>query len=205
MNPSITRYIAIVSTVILFLAQGGSAQTREFATTGCAEIAGAISFSSYTGVHNGVSSSTSISMFNFSPQFAYFVKDGLELGLSPGVSYLFWPQGVTALSGGGSSETIFQYFITFGYNFTLRTSEGSPGSVFPFIEAHVGRTSISSDGEDESGLSWGLRGGVKVVPTDHLLVSIGASYHMITLDPPDAPSRNGFNFFSIGVGIGGYF
>ncbi len=205
MGHTMERCIVLVVAGILVLALSASAQPKGFATSGCAEISGSISFSSYTAVVNGVSSDNSISAFNFSPQLGYFVTDGFELGLSPGISSVFFPPGITSLSGGGESQTYFQYFITGGYNFTLRSADGTPGIAFPFLELQLGHTSVSSGGDDHSGFSWGLRGGVKIVPTDHLLVNIGAAYHAITLDPPGATSRYGFNYFDIGVGIGGYF
>ncbi len=205
MGHTMQRCIVLLIAGVLLFSLSASAQTRGFATSGCAEIAGSISFSSYTSVVNGVSSNSSISTFNFSPQLGYFVTDGLELGLSPGISFIGFPPGITSLSGGGESETIFQYFVTGGYNFALRGSDGSPGMAFPFVEMQLGHTSLSSGGDDHSGFSWGLRGGVKIAPTDHLLVNIGAAYHAITLDPTGASNRYGFNYFDIGVGIGGYF
>ncbi|HSR18866.1 MAG TPA: hypothetical protein VLM39_12310 [Ignavibacteriaceae bacterium] len=84
------KKIFVVFTVILFSVVYCSkleAQDRKFALKGTTELAGSISYSSFTSVSNGTTGDA-LSIFTFAPQVGYFVVDGLELGLSTGVSLL---------------------------------------------------------------------------------------------------------------------
>lgn len=176
---------------------------KTFASKGIFEIGGNASYASITEVVEGQTLSGSFSILNLSPQFGYFVTNGLEIGFNTGVTFFpgIVPGGITYLSDGqNSNTTILQLFATLSYNFKTKGE-----SVYPFLEGQIGYSSESeSGGTASSGLGWGLRGGIKVVATSHLLFTFSAQYLALTLNQPNDPLRNGFNYFSVGVGIGGF-
>jgi len=182
---------------ILAVALTATSQERYFGKSGTTEIAGGISFSSLTAVNHGETGDAT-TFLSLGPEIGYFVADGFEIGINPGVSLLPGLSVITPSQGDGT--TILQLFVYPAYN--LHT-EGS--SVTPFIQVPVGYTSMSSGSTTQSGFSWGIKGGVKVVATSHLLVSIYGQYLSLTFDPENATERYGFNVLSFGVGVGGFF
>ncbi len=174
-----------------------TAQEREFGTAGTTEIAGGISFSSVTPVSNGETGDAT-TILSFGPEIGYFVTNGFEIGLNPGVTLLPGVSTITPSSGDGT--TVLQLFAYPAYNFRL---EGSP--VHPFVEVPFGYTSMSSGNTTLSGFSWGVKAGLKVVATSHLLLNIYGEYLALTLTPEGATERSGFNFLSFGVSVGGFF
>lgn len=160
-------------------------EAKPFATQGCMEIGGSISFLSTTPVFYG-NTNGSMSTFSFQPFIGYFVSDGFELG--------FDPLGLTYIDLGGTTITQVTIFAAPSYNF--RTG----GNAYPFIEALLGYTSQSVS-STSSGFSWGGRGGVKIAVTDKGLLNLGVQYLQITLDRPGAGERNGSNQFSIAAGF----
>jgi hypothetical protein len=179
------------------------AQETGFAMKGVTELGGTISYASYMPVSNSHTGDAT-SIFSLAPQIGYFVVDGFEIGFSPGVSFLLFPPGVTSLSGSGSSaSTAVQLWLTAGYNF-----QTGGKTVFPFLELQGGYTSSDDwlfGSNKASGFSYGFKGGIKVVAVEHLLINIAAQYNLITLDPSGATERTGFNYLTIGVGVGGFF
>jgi len=173
------------------------AQDTSFATAGTCEAGGTVSVSNYTAVSNG-ETGDGVTIFTFAPKIGYFVANGFELSLGTGVALL---PGVSSISPeNGESLTLTQLFAAPSYHFKT-----SGGRTFPFIEGMVGYTSVSSGGDDVSGLSYGAKGGVKLVIVDHVLLSLSGEYIWITLNPEGADERNGFNYLNFGVGISGYF
>ena len=179
------------------------AQETGFAMRGITELGGTISYASYTPVSNG-STDDATSIFSLAPQVSYFVADGFEIGFSPGVAFLLFPPGVTSLSGKGSgSSTAIQLWLTTAYNIQTQSK-----AVFPFVELQAGYTSSNDwlfGSSKASGFSYGFKGGVKVVAVEHLLVNIAVQYNLLTLNRSGATERSGFNYLTIGAGIGGYF
>ena len=178
------------------------AQESRFAMKGVAELGGTLSYASFTPVSGGKTGDAT-SIFSLAPQVGYFVADGFEIGFSPGVSFVLFPPGVTSLSGSGSgSSTAVQLWLTSAYNF-----QTSGNTVFPFIEFQLGYTSSNDwfiGSNKASGLSYGFKGGIKVVAVEHLLINIAVQYNLLTLNPSGATERSGFNYFTIGAGIGGF-
>jgi hypothetical protein len=173
-------------------------QDVKFATKGITEIGGSVSFSSYTPVFNGETEEDGISILTFAPQIGYFIGDGFELGFATGISLL---PGISSISPDeGDGITLLQLFAAPSYNFTTGSE-----TTFPFIEGLLGYTSLSSDGDDASGFSYGGRGGVKIVLVEHLLMTVSGQYLLMTFNPEGADERSGFNYLSFGVGISGYF
>lgn len=201
--------LLLVSCLLLIAIAGPAAgQERSFGTRGDVELAGSISFSSVSVVTGG-NASDATTILSFGPQVAYFVADGFEIGFSPGIALYPLLPGLSVMSSGGNTTTVLQLFLYPGYNFR---TEGSKTT--PFLEAPIGYTSVSSGGSDgESGFSWGVRGGVKINVTGQVLLTVYGEYLLITLDPSESgfiypyaqSGRNGFNYLSFGIGLGGFF
>lgn len=183
-------FALLTITLFLFLVSACNVQAQ-FATKKVIELGGAISYSSTTAVSEGTSASESTSIFQFMPYANYYIMNGFSLGLSPGINIVKFA---------GSSESITNYSIFFvpGYTFSTKSN------VFPYIEGMVGYTSLSQDTTlDLSGISFGAKGGVKLVVGKSGVVSIGFSYILFNLSPKDADKRSGYNnlAFSLGYSI----
>ena len=176
------------------------AQEQSFPLKGTIELAGTIAYANYTLVYQGQKGDAT-SLFSFSPQVGYFVTENFEVGLSSGVVLL---PGLSFQSSGENSTTGLQLFATPAYHFS---SGGS--NLTPFIEAQLGYTSLaSSSGLSDvkrSGFSYGGRGGVKFVPVEHLILTFAVQYLSINLKASGELERTGYNYFTIGVGVGAYF
>jgi hypothetical protein len=178
--------------------------TNTFASKGVFEIGGSASYSSITIVSDGQSQGGTVSIFNLSPELGYFVTNGLELGFNTGVSFIPYgfANGITSFNlGDDIKSTIIELFATVAYNFRTKGE-----SVYPYIEGQIGYSTESQTlVPTASGLSYGFRGGIKVIATSHLLFTFSAQYLAVTLDQPSDTQRNGFNYLSVGVGVGGFF
>lgn len=183
--------------IVCLLAVPAAGQDKYFGKAGTTEIAGGISFASITPVSNGETGDAT-TLLSFGPEIGYFVVDGFEIGFSPGMSLL---PGVSVITPDqGDALTILQLFASLAYNLH---SEGS--QVNPFLQVPFGYTSMSSGSTTESGFSWGVKGGIKMVATDHLLLTFYAQYLALSFTPENATERAGFNFLSFGVAVGGFF
>lgn len=204
--------IALLAAGLSLLASAAGAQEAIFGKEGVTEISGGVSFSSITPVVSGVSGEA-ITILSIAPEISHFFSDGFELGFSPGVSLL---PGVTVASNAnivvgtpatisvaspspGNGSTVIQLFALPAYHFH---AEGS--SVYPYLALPLGYTSASSGNSTMSGISWGLKGGIKVVPASHFLVGIYAEYLSLNFSPANATERSGLNFISFGVAAGGF-
>jgi hypothetical protein len=116
----------------------------------------------------------------------------LHVSLIPGVSV------ITPSTGDG--VTVLQLFASPAYNFHLEQSQ-----VNPFLQVPFGYTSMSSGNTTLSGFSWGVKGRIKVVATNHLLFTFYGQYLVLAFTPEKATDRSGFNFLSFGVAVGGFF
>ena len=195
-----SKNVLFLSFIIVMLIVSTStimAQNKPFATKGVVELAGNVSFSSLTPVSNG-NTGDATTFFTLAPQIGYFVSDGVEIGLTTGISLV---PGLTVISpSGGESTTITQFFFSPAYNIITENK-----SLFPFIEANLGYTSESSGNYSDKGFSWGGRAGVKIVAANNFLISLAGQYLQITLNPEGANERYGLNYFSVSVGVSGYF
>jgi hypothetical protein len=174
-----------------------AAQDKTFGKAGITEIAGSISFASITPVSNGKTGDAT-TLLSLGPEISYFVADGFEIGFSPGVSLLPGVSVITPSSGDGT--TVLQLFASPAYNLRVEESQ-----VNPFLEVPFGYTSMSSGNATLSGFSWGVKGGMKVVATSHLLLTFYGQYLILAFTPEKATERSGFNFLSFGVSVGGFF
>ena len=168
--------------------------SQNFATKGTIEVGGSLGFSSTTSVSDGQSASNSTTTIRLEPYIGYFIVHSFELGFEP---------SFTTSSVGDYSSSSFGIYFAPAWNFDLRSN------LFPFIEGRIGyNTSSSDDGnsatEDPtySGLSWGLRGGVKVQVGNSALVNLALSYDQITMNHKDWDGgRNGQNVFGFNAGF----
>jgi hypothetical protein len=204
MEPLRASSLVLIPALLLALvAPPADGQDKTFATRGDVEIAGSISYASLTPVSNGKSSDAT-SIFSFGPQIAYFVADGFEIGFNPGIMLL---PGISVLTPPrGDNTTILQLFFYPGYNLRLDGSK-----TIPFLEVPLGYTSMSFGSATESGFSWGVKAGVKIVVTGRVLLTLYGEYIAVTLNPSNpspfstSSERNGFNYLSFGIGVGGFF
>ena len=173
------------------------AQDRQFAAKGVTEISGTVSYSSFTSVSRG-ETGDAISIFTLAPQIGYFITDGFELSLGTGVALI---PGFSVISPeDGESTSLLQLFLAPSYN--IKTNDAK---LYPFLEAQLGYTSLSSGDDTNSGFSYGGRAGLKIAVVEHFLVNLSVQYLLITLNESGATERNGFNYLTVGVGISGYF
>jgi len=189
--------LTLVALSLITISSNGIAQDRQFAAKGVTEISGTVSFSRFTTVFRG-ETGDAISIFTIAPQIGYFVTDGFELGLGTGVSLI---PGFSIISPeDGESTSLLQLFLAPSYN--IKTNDAK---LYPFLEAQLGYTSLSSGDDTESGFSYGGRAGLKIAAVEHFLVTLSAQYLLITLNESGDTDRNGFNYLMVGVGISGYF
>jgi hypothetical protein len=193
----IMRSISLAVFVIIALMSSlVNAQDKKYACERVVELSGTVSYSTYTPVSNG-QSGTSTSIMTIVPQIGVFVSDGLELSLSTGFSLL---PGISIISQPNSeSITMVELFFAPSYNFRTASE-----TLFPFLEAQIGYTSLSGEFYTQSGLSYGGRGGLKIVVADHLLLTMSAQNLAITLNSSGSMNRSDFNYLTIGIGVGGF-
>jgi hypothetical protein len=186
MKLTLRHLTVLIMTFILCITSISFAQeSKKFATKGCTELGGSISFQSLSPVSNG-NSGDATTIFSIAPFIGYFIADGFEIG--------FNPFGISSMSYSGSSVTQIMILVAPSYNFKTE------GITYPFIEALLGYTS-QSNGYSRSGFSWGGRGGVKICLTEKGLLNIGIQYVQITLNPGGASNRNGSNQLAISAGF----
>jgi hypothetical protein len=188
---------ALLLAGLLALTVSGHSQDKYFGKAGTIELSGSISFSSFTPVSDGETSDAT-TLFSLGPEIGYFIIDGLEVGVNSGISLLPGISVVTPSEGEGT--TILQLFFFPAYNIH---TEG--GQVTPFLQVPIGYTSLSSGNITDSGFSWGIKGGIKIVAAGHFLVNVYAQYMQLSFTPENANERSGFNYFSFGVALGGFF
>jgi len=190
------KSFALFTIVLLLLSAVACSVQAQFASKGVKEFGGAISYSSSTSVSNGTTASQSTSLFNFMPYANYFIMNGFSLGVSPGIN-------IVKIAGSSNSITNYLLFIIPGYTFSTKSD------VFPFVEGMLGYTAVSSKADatngipelDLSGVSYGGRGGIKVMVGKSGLFSAGVSYTLYTFNPKGADKRSGFNSFALSMGF----
>jgi hypothetical protein len=179
----------------LFLGAATCNVHAQFATKNVIELGGSISYSSTTIVTDGTAASESSSIFQFLPYVNYFVTNGFSVAISPGIN-------IVKLAGTSESITNYLLFLVPGYTFSTKSD------VFPYIEGMVGYTALSSKanplagtGEiDLSGISFGAKGGIKVLVGKNGLISVGVSYILLNLSAKGADKRSGFNNLAFSLG-----
>jgi hypothetical protein len=169
---------------------------QDFAKKGVWELGGMIGFSSTTVVFDGETGDEALTEFTFEPYIGYFVINCLELGLIPSFS---------SLSQGDASISSFDIYFAPAWNFDLQSK------AFPYLEGRIGYGTDTYDfgeGDDEtlSGLSWGVRGGMKYQLGSSALVNVSLGYTQSTRNPKDWDGgRNGSNVFDIMAGFTVFF
>jgi len=183
------KYLTILLIIFAF-----SINAQDFGKKGVIEAGGMVGFSSTTAVSDGESVGDALTQFTLEPYFGYFVINSLELGLIP---------SFTSLSQGDASIKTFGIYFAPAWNFDLRSM------AFPFLEGRIGYQSIDlGDGDNNtlSGLSWGLRGGLKYQLGNSALVNASLGYTQNTLNPKDwGGGRNGTNVFDVLFGFTVFF
>jgi hypothetical protein len=185
------KYFSLLLILVAFIANA-----QDFGKKGVIEAGGSIGFSSTTTVSDGETGDEALTQFTFEPYFGYFIINCLELGIIPSFS---------SLSQGDASVTTLGIYFAPAWNFDLQSN------AFPFLEGRIGYQSANYDfgeGDDNtlSGMSWGVRGGLKYQLGNSALVHASLGYTQSTLNPEDWDGgRNGTNVFDIIVGFTVFF
>ena len=184
------NFFALLTILLLLSFVSASNVHAQYATKGVIELGGAVSFSSTTAVSNGNTASQSSTLFQFTPYGNYYITDGFSIGLSPGID-------IVKFAGVSESMKGYAIFLVPGYTFTTKSN------LFPFIEGMVGYTALSSGSTDLSGISFGGKGGVKMVVGNNGIITVGLNYILFNLSPSGADKRSGYNniAFSFGYSI----
>lgn len=127
--------------------------SKDFASPGCVELGGSISF---TDQNIGNQSST---VFLFSPYIGWFPVQGFELGFDP-FSY-------TSVGSGANSLLVL---FAPAYNFQTGSN------IYPFIEGDIGMNYEGFGGSSESGLTAGVRAGIKIEIVKHAILDVSLQY-----------------------------
>lgn len=170
-----------------------AAHAQNLTDAGTFDLAGTISFSNY----KAPAADVSYSVFTFAPQVSYFVLENFSVGISTGLGYL---PGVSIVSPkGGESSTVVQLFLSPTYHFALDSKK-----LHPFVEGQIGYAVVTS-GEASSGLSYGGRAGVKFTPVSHFVLTFAGQFVSMRLRQTGIDQRFGWDYWTFGVGVGGYF
>jgi hypothetical protein len=190
------KALAVFTIIILLFSASACSVHAQYATRGVAEFGGSIAYSSSKLVSDGDVQDNSLAILNFMPYVNYFIIDGFSIGLSPGVN-MFKYTGYSAI-------TNYNLFVVPGFTFSTGKS------IFPYVEAMLGYTGLSSDNItaesyteklDNSGFSWGGKAGVKLLVGHNGLVSIGVSYEQLNFSAKGADKRTGVNNLAFSLGF----
>lgn len=182
-----------ITLLVLTYARIIFAQDSKLTEAGTIELSGAVSYSHY----RAPAADFSASVFTIAPQVSYFITDAFSVGLTTGLGFLPGVSLVTQSVGEGT--TAIQLFVSPAYHFILDSKK-----LFPFIEGQVGLGLVTS-GESSSGLSYGGRAEVKFTPVDHLVLTFAGQFVSLRLHQSGMDQRIGWDYWTIGIGIGGYF
>ena len=183
----------LATIVLLAMSTARPAGAQQLTDAGNVEISGTVSFSHYAAAASDFSSS----VFTFAPQVSYFLSKSLSLGVSTGLGFL---SGLSVVSpSNGDKSTVVQLFLDPAYHFQLDSKK-----LVPFVEGQLGYGVVTT-GDTSSGLSYGGRAGVKFVPVEHLVLTIAAQFLSLRLYRSGSDDRLGWDYWTTGVGVGGYF
>jgi hypothetical protein len=163
---------------------------KPFASAGCVDLGGSVSFISQSYSTTGGGSEPSVTNFLFAPYVGYFPVKGFEVGLNP--------FSVNISGQVGSMGTTYSILLAPSYNF-------STGSIaYPFLEAEIGFYGESDNSlgvsQSSSGLSFGSRAGVKMEITKHGMLNFSFQYLQYNLSS-NGVSTGSINNLIIGLGF----
>jgi hypothetical protein len=168
--------------------QSTSSNPKVFASAGCVELGGGFSFNSESvSSPNGGGTSPTTSLILFAPYVGVFPVKGFEIGLNP-----FSIE--SASYGPGSSTTALLFILAPSYNFNTHSI------AYPFIEGNIGYNSNNRTNATESGVCYGVRGGVKLAIASHALLNIAVQYLEQTYSS-NGISEGTINNLVVGIGF----
>lgn len=155
------------------------------------DVGGSIGFVSSTAVNNGETADNSSTTFSFQPYGAYFVIDGLELGIMPSIEYY---------KDDTYNYTDYTLYFAPAYNFDTKSQ------FYPYIMGLIGYDGYNSGNKHEKGLAWGGEVGVKANFLGNSLLKLGIQYEQKTYNPSEWDGdRNGMNNIKINLGFNVFF
>ncbi len=180
----------LLSVLLLVILLGSIAFSQDFGKQGVIEFGGTAGFMSATPVYDGETGDAT-SYFMLEPSIGYFVIDGLEVGLNPLSIVSESPSEGDALTTIGAWAFGAYHFMTMG-------------KTYPYIEALLGYTSMSSGDNSYGGLAYGVGAGAKFEIAGGLLLNAAVDYRFYTYDSDLTGGRDGANILLIGVGLSGF-
>ncbi len=181
------KVFALFTIILMVLFLASCTANAQYAKQGTVELGGTASYSSTTQVVNGTSASESTTLFQFMPYVSYFFVDNFSVGFAPSINILN-----PAFSA--NDTKFYGIFAVPGYSFNTNSN------VFPYIEGLLGYTSVDFGTGSNSGLSYGGKGGIKLMVGQNGAASFGVSYMVIDISPSGSTGRTGFNNFAFSVG-----
>lgn len=174
---------------------------KGFASPGCWELGGSISFTStsYSYQNSASSSNPPLSMLLFAPYFGYFPIQGFELGVNP--------LSISSTNEYSITKTSLLFVFAPSYNFNTHSK------VFPFVEGDIGYNSTNETSSSTiSGMCYGGRFGFKFAIVSHALFTFAAQYlvQSYALPPssygysPSGSTEESLNNFVVGAGFSVY-
>lgn len=155
------------------------------------DVGGSIGFVSSTAVNNGETADNSSTTFSFQPYGAYFVIDGLELGIMPSIEYYKYDT---------YNYTDYTLYFAPAYNFDTKSQ------FYPYIMGLIGYDGYNSGNMHAKGLAWGGEVGVKANFLGNSLLKLGIQYEQKTYNPSEWDGdRNGMNNIKINLGFNVFF
>lgn len=182
-------------TLLFILSLNTVVSAQEFATDKKAIIiAGSASFTSAGGDFFEDSDGNKANSFTFSPNVDYFISKNFFIGGT--LDFATQTQGDFTTDGFGVGPEV-------GYTFGSAESKA-----IPYLEAGVLYYQLNSDfdsGDDirSVGSNITLGFGVIVPVEEHIGVTFGAGYNMLSLKDQDSGDRYTGRLFSVSVGIAG--
>jgi hypothetical protein len=156
-------------------------------------MSGSVSFSNY----RAPAADASYSVLNIAPQISYYVSDEISVGLTTGLGLLPGLSVVSPDRDGGT--TTLQFFASPAYHFHTADRR-----FIPFVEGQLGYALTSDDDVSSKGLSYGGRAGIKYVPVDHFVLTFAGQFLSIRLKRDGDTQRLGWDYWTIGIGVGAY-
>jgi hypothetical protein len=187
------RFFYTLIFLLIVFCSPSKAQGLKLTDAGTTELAGTISYANYKAPAVDVS----YSVFTFAPQVSYFFIENLSLGITTGLGYL---PGISIVSpSDGESSTVVQLFLSPAYHFPIDSKQ-----LYPFVEGQIGYALVT-DGDASSGLSYGGRAGIKFTPVEHFVITFAGQFTSLRLYEDGSDERIGWDYWTIGFGVGGYF
>lgn len=183
-----SRYLVVLA---LFVGLASPALAQEYAIDkGSWVLDGTISFTSSGGELNENAQGDRLNSASLAPSVLYFVAPGLALGGTLDVGYS--SQGDFSATTIGIGPEIAYFF-------------GAPeSSVYPFVASRVGYFSLSTEGFDASGITFGFGAGVSAMLSPSVALIIQGTYNVRNVSVDQLNETFSGNQFGLSMGVAAF-